>query len=188
MKQKELKEMSWKLDAGHSQVTFSVKHMGIMTVRGHFSDVQATIDFNEDDFTASSVEAVIQAASIGTSDEKRDGHLRSADFFDVEQFPTLTFKSTGIERAAHDRYRMKGELTIHGVTRPVSLEVVYSGQAKDPWGNLHAGFSAETVINRKDWGLGWNAALETGGVLVSEDVKIGLEIEAVKPAEVAAAA
>ena len=180
--------MNWNLDTGHSQVSFSAKHMGIMTVRGRFTDVQATINFNEDDFTASSVEATINAASVATNDEKRDGHLRSADFFDVEQYPSLVFKSSSIERAAHDHYRMTGDLTIHGVTRPVSLDVVYSGQAKDPWGNMHAGFSAETTINRKDWGLGWNVALETGGFLVSEDVKIGLEIEAVKPAEVAAAA
>jgi len=162
--------------------------MGIMTVRGHFSELQATIDFNEDDFTASSVEATINAASVGTNDEKRDAHLRSADFFDVEHYPTLTFKSTNIERAAHDRYRMTGDLTIHGVSRSVSMEVVYSGQAKDPYGNLHAGFSAETTINRKDWGLGFNVTLDTGGFMVSEDVKIGLEIEAVRPAQVAAAA
>ncbi|HVA22995.1 MAG TPA: YceI family protein [Chloroflexota bacterium] len=180
--------MSWNLDAAHSQVDFSAKHMGIMTVRGRFTDVQATIEFNEDDFTASSVAATINAASISTNDERRDGHLRSADFFDVEHYPTLTFKSTVIERAAHDRYRMTGDLTMHGVTRPVSLDVVYSGQAKDPYGNTHAGFSGETTINRKDWGLGFNVALETGGFMVSEDIKIALEIEALKTAETVAAA
>ncbi|MFI5266626.1 MAG: YceI family protein [Chloroflexota bacterium] len=180
--------MSWNLDAAHSQVNFSAKHMGIMTVRGQFTEVQGSIDFNEDDFTASSVEATVNAASLVTNDAKRDAHLRSADFLDVENYPSLVFKSTGIERAAHDRYRMAGDLKIHGVTRPVSLDVVYSGQAKDPWGNMRAGFSAETTISRKDWGLTYNAALETGGFMVSDEVKIALEIEAVKPAEVAAAA
>jgi polyisoprenoid-binding protein YceI len=180
--------MSWKLDGGHSQVTFSAKHMGIMTVRGHFADVQAQIDFNEDDFTASSVEATIQAASVATHDEKRDGHLRSGDFFDVEKYPTITFKSTNIAHAEHDRYGMTGDLTIRGVSRPVTLDVVYSGQARDPWGNMHAGFSGEATIRRGDWGLNWNAALETGGFLVSDEIKIGLEVEAVKPAAVAAAA
>jgi polyisoprenoid-binding protein YceI len=180
--------MSWNLDPGHAQVNFSAKHMGIMTVRGDFTDVQATLDFNEDDFTASSVEATIQAASLMTNDSKRDDHLRSADFLDVEHYPTITFKSTRIERAAHERYRMTGDLTIHGVTRPVTLEVVYSGQIKDPWGNTRAGFSAETTFKRSDWGLNWNAVLETGGLLVSDDIKIAIEVEAVKPAAVEAAA
>ena len=180
--------MSWKLDAGHSQVSFSAKHMGIMTVRGHFTELQGEIDFNEEDFTASAVEATINAASLVTNDAKRDGHLRSADFLDVEHYPTIVFKSTGIERAAHDRYRMTGDLTVRGVTRPVALDVVYSGQAKDPWGNMHAGFSGETTIRRNDWGVNFNAALETGGLLVSEDVKIALEVEAVKVVEAAAAA
>ena len=180
--------MNWNIDTSHSQVNFSAKHMGIMTVRGHFNEVQASIDFNEDDFTASSVEATIDAASLATNDAKRDEHLRSADFLDVANYPTITFKSTGIERAAHDRYAMTGDLTLHGVTRPVTLDVVYSGQIKDPWGNSRAGFSAEGAINRKDWGLGFNAVLETGGLVVSEEVKLALEVEAVKPAAVAAAA
>ena len=180
--------MSWNIDAGHSQVNFSAKHMGIMTVRGHFTDVQATLNFDEDDFTASSVEASIRAGSLVTNDAKRDDHLRSADFLDVERYPTITFKSTGIERADHDHYRMAGDLTIHGVTRPVTLDVVYSGQVKDPWGNARAGFSAEMTIKRSDWGLTWNAVLETGGLVVSDDIKIQLEVEAVKPVELAAAA
>jgi polyisoprenoid-binding protein YceI len=180
--------MSWTIDSSHSQVNFSARHMGIMTVRGHFNDIQATIDFNQDDFTASSVEASINAASLVTNDAKRDEHLRSADFLDVEKYPTITFKSAKIERAEHDRYRMTGDLTIHGVTRPVTLDVVYSGQIKDPWGNARAGFSAETTIRRSDWGISFNAVLETGGLVVSDEVKIALDVEAVKPAEVLAAA
>ena len=180
--------MSWNVDPNHTQVEFSAKHMGIMTVKGHITGVQATIDFNEDDFTASSVVATIDPTTLTTNDERRDAHLKSPDFLNVEQFPTIAFQSTRIERAAHDRYTMQGDLTMRGVTRAVSLDVVYSGQAKDPMGNMHAGFSASTTINRKDWGLNWNMALETGGLLVGEDVKLALEVEAVKPAEVAVSA
>ena len=183
--------MSWTTDPMHTQVEFSAKHMGIMTVKGQITGVQAMIDFNEDDFTASSVEATIDARTLSTHDKQRDGHLKSPDFLDVDRFPIITFKSTHIEHAAHDQYRMAGDLTIKNVTRPVSLDVVYSGQAKDPMGNMHAGFSAHTTINRKDWGLSWNVALETGGLLVGDQIKIALEIEALlfllKPAAVAVA-
>src|SRR4030088_581789 len=179
--------MSWAVDPNHTQVAFSANHRGLMTVKGHITGVQATIDFNEDDFTASSVAATIDPTTLTTNDERRDAHLKSPDFLNVEQFPTMAFQSTRIERAAHDRYTMKGDLTMRGVTRAVSLDVVYSGQAKDPMGNMHAGFSAYTTINRKDWGLNWNMALETGGLLVGEDVKLALEGEAVKPAAVAVA-
>ena len=160
--------MSWTVDPMHTQVEFSARHMGIMTVRGAFTGLTAATDFNEDDFTASSVEASIDTRTLSMRDERRDAHLKSADFLDIEQFPTIAFTSTRIERAAHDQYRMTGDLTIRDVTRPVSLEVVYSGQAKDPMGNMHAGFSAYTTINRKDWGLTWNVALETGGLLVGD--------------------
>ncbi len=179
--------MSWTVDPNHTQVEFSAKHMGIMTVKGHITGVQAAIDFDEDDFTASSVAATIDPTTLTTNDERRDAHLKSPDFLNVEEFPTIAFTSNRIERAAHDRYTMSGDLTIRGVTRPVNLDVVYSGQAKDPMGNMHAGFSAYTTINRKEWGLNWNMALETGGLLVGEDVKLALEVEAVKAAEVAAA-
>ena len=180
--------MSWNIDPNHTQVNFSAKHLGIMTVRGHFTNVQASIDFNEDDFTASTVEASIDAASLVTGDEKRDAHLKSADFLEVDKFPTIHFKSTKIEPAAHDRYKLTGDLTIRDVTRPVTLDVVYSGQTKAPWGTVHAGFSAEGLINRKDWGLTWNVALETGGFVVSDEIKLALEVEAVKAAEEPAAA
>ena len=126
--------------------------------------------------------------SLITNDARRDAHLKSPDFLDVERFPTITFKSTRIERATHDQYKMTGDLTIRNVTRPVTLDVVYSGQAKDPMGGVHAGFSATTAINRKDWGLTWNVALETGGLLVSEEVKLALEVEVIKTAKAAAVA
>jgi len=180
--------MNWTIDPMHTQVEFSAKHMGIMTVKGHITGVQAAIDFNEDDFTASSVDATIDTRTLTTNDERRDGHLKSPDFLDVDQFPTIAFKSTRIEHAAHDKYKMTGDLTIRGVTRPVTLDVVYSGQGKDPMGNVHAGFSANATINRKDWGLTWNVALETGGLLVGEEVKLALEVEAIKAAEVATVA
>jgi polyisoprenoid-binding protein YceI len=177
--------MSWTVDPMHTQVEFSARHMGLMTVKGHFTGVRVAIDLNDDDFTASSVQATIDARTLITNDQRRDAHLKSPDFLNIEQFPTITFKSSRIERAAHDQYKMTGDLTIRNVTRPVTLDVVYSGQAKDPMGSLHAGFSAYTTINRKDWGLTWNVALETGGLLVSEEVKLALEVEVVKAAEVA---
>lgn len=180
--------MSWNIDTMHSQVNFSAKHMGIMTVRGHFTDLKAELSFNEDDFTASTVEATISAASLVTNDAKRDEHLRTSDFLEVDKYPEIIFKSTKVERGEHDRYRMAGDLTIRGVTRPVTLDVVYSGQAKDPWGNTRAGFNAQGVIKRSEWGISFNAILETGGVMVSDEVKIEIEVEAVKPAAVEAAA
>jgi len=180
--------MSWAVDPMHTQVEFSAKHMGLMTVRGHFTSVRVAIDLDEDDFTASSVEATIDASSLITNDARRDAHLRSPDFLDTERFPTITFRSTRIERAAHDEYKMTGDLTIRNLTRPVTLKVVYSGQAKDPMGGVHAGFSGHTTINRKDWGLTWNVALETGGFLVGEDIKLALEVEVIKAAEVAGVA
>ena len=180
--------MSWTVDPMHTQVEFSAKHMGLMTVRGHFTGVRVSIDLKEDDFTASSVEATIDAHSLITNDARRDAHLKSPDFLNVEQFPTIAFRSTRIERAAHDHYKMTGDLTIRNVARPVTLDVVYSGQAKDPMGSMHAGFSANAAINRKDWGLTWNVALETGGLLVSEEVKLALEVEVIKAAEVATVA
>jgi polyisoprenoid-binding protein YceI len=180
--------MSWTVDPNHTQVEFSAKHMGIMTVKGHITGVQATIDFDEDDFTASSVAASIDPTTLTTNDERRDAHLKSPDFLNVEQVPSIAFTSTRIERAAHDHYKMTGDLTIRNVARPVTLDVVYSGEAKDPMGTVHAGFSANTAINRKDWGLTWNVALETGGLLVSEEVKLALEVEVVKSTEVASVA
>jgi len=180
--------MSWTVDPMHTQVEFSAKHMGLMTVRGHFTDVRVAIDLHEDDFTGSSVEATIDTGSLITNDARRDAHLKSPDFLDVERFPTISFRSTRIERASHDQYTMTGDLTIRDVTRPVTLNVVYSGQAKDPTGGVHAGFSAHGSINRKDWGLTWNVALEAGGLLVGEEVKLALEVEVINAVEAAAVA
>ena len=169
---------TWTVDASHSNIGFSVRHLMVAKVRGRFADFAGTITV-ADDRLASKVEATVQAASIDTRDEGRDGHLRSADFFDVAQFPTWTLVSTGIE-ADGDDFVLHTQLTIKGVTKPVDFELEFDGVVTDPWGNTKAGFSAEAEVNRKDWGLEWNVALETGGVLVGEKVKIQLEIEALK--------
>ncbi len=179
--------MTWNLDTSHSEVTFAVRHMMISTVRGKFNKFSGTIDFNEADPAKSAVNVSIDAASIDTRDEKRDGHLKSGDFFDVEKFPALTFKSTRVEKVSDNSGRVYGDLTIRDVTRPVVLEVEYAGQARSPWGTTSAGFSATTKINRKDFGLSWNVALETGGVLVGEDISIAIEAELVKQPDAQAA-
>ncbi len=177
--------MSWEIDASHSQATFSVKHMMVSTVRGHFNVLSGHLHIDEQNPQNSWVEAQVDAASIDTRDERRDGHLRSADFFDVQTYPTITFKSTRVEHISGNEYNVTGDLAMHGVTRPVTLKAEYFGQGKNPWGLTVAGLSAKTKINRKDWGLNWNQTLETGGWLVSEDVTIEIDLETVqKPAEV----
>ena len=153
--------------------------MMVTTVKGRFTDVKGAILDIGDDPRASSVEVTIDPASVTTADPQRDAHLRSADFFDVEQFPTITFKSRHIE-GARDEFTMIGDLTIRGITREVKLSVTFNGLGTTPWGKTVAGFSAETNINRKDWGLNWNAALESGGWLVADQIKLSLEVEAVK--------
>ena len=178
----------WFFEPGHTAAEFRVRHMMVTWVRGHFKDIHGTLDFDLENPTAATVEATIDARGLWTGEAARDTHLKSADFLDVEKFPTIVFRSTRIEHAAHDQYKITGNLTIRDVTRPVTFDVVYSGQGKDPMGNVHAGFSAHTTINRKDWGLTWNVALETGGLLVGEEVKLALEIEAVKAAKVATVA
>ncbi len=169
------------LDKAHSEATFQVRHL-LTRVRGRFSDFEGTIDYDEQQPEQSSVTVTLQAASIDTNERDRDTHLRSADFFDVEKFPTLTFASRAIARKGTERFDVTGDLTIHGVTRPVTLEVTVLGKAKDPWGNERLAFEAETTINRKDYGLNWNAALETGGFLVGDEVKISLSVQAVRKA------
>jgi len=169
---------TWTIDAAHTQVGFSVRHAGISKVRGHFSDVEGTLTVGES-VEESALKVEVKTASIDTRNEGRDGHLRSGDFFESEEFPTMTFSSLTASGAGED-WVMRGELTIKGVTREVELEVEYNGVATDPFGAHRAGFSAETTINRKDWGLSWNAALETGGVLVSDKIKLELEAEFVK--------
>jgi polyisoprenoid-binding protein YceI len=170
---------AYAIDKSHSTVEFVGRHLMITKVRGRFADFDGSIviaDVPEE----SSTEVVIQAASIDTSDEKRDGHLRSADFFDVEQFPSLTFRSTCVEQAKRGSWKLNGELTVRGVTKPVSLDLDFEGATIDPWGGQRIAFTAVTDVDREDWGLTWNQALETGGVLVGKKVRIELNVQAVR--------
>jgi polyisoprenoid-binding protein YceI len=173
---------TYSIDKAHSEVTFQVRHL-LTRVRGRFSDFNGTIEYDEENPEHTLVNVTVQAASIDTNERDRDAHLRSADFFDVENIPALTFRSTRIQRNEGDRFAVKGDLTIHGVTGSVSFDVAFLGKANDPWGNERIAFEAETTVNRKDFGLTWNAALETGGFLVGDDVKISLSVQAV-PARV----
>jgi len=168
----------WTIDPSHSAVEFSVKHMMFATAKGRFSDIQGTITLDNERVANSSVDVEIGAASVDTRDAKRDEHLKAADFFDVESYPTLTFRSTKVEPAGESDLRVTGDLTIHGVTKEVVLDTELNGQGTNPWGQGVISYTAHTKINRKDFGLNWNAALESGGVLVSEEVKIAIEIEA----------
>ncbi len=170
---------TWSLDQSHTQVGFAVKHLMISTVKGRFRDVAATVRLDPASATPD-ISATIQVASITTGDEKRDDHLRSADFFMAEQHPVMEFRGTRIDGNIDTRFKLHGELTIRGTTRPVTLDVTTEGQATDPWGNQRIGFTATTKISRKDFGLEWNVALETGGVLVGDDVRITIETEVVK--------
>ncbi len=167
----------WTIDNAHSAVEFAVKHMMFATAKGRFGTVSGTISLDNENVANSSVDVTIDATSIDTRDEKRDGHLKSADFFDVENHPVITFKSTQVEPKGDD-LKVTGDLTIRGVTQPVVLDAEFNGQGTNPWGAQVISYSATTKINRKEFGLTWNASLETGGVLVGEDVKISIEIEA----------
>lgn len=169
---------TWSVDPSHSNVAFVARHLMVTKVRGRFTSVSGTVNVAENPLE-SSVEASVEMASISTGDDGRDVHMKSADFFDVENFPTMTFRSTGLE-ADSDDFILRGDLTIKGVTKPVEFELEFDGTGTDPWGNQKAGFSASTEVNRKDWGLEWNVALEAGGVLVSEKVKIQLDIQLAK--------
>jgi polyisoprenoid-binding protein YceI len=172
---------TWTIDPAHSHVGFSVRHMMISTVKGRFGDVAGTITL-ADDISQSTVEAAIAVDSIDTREPQRDAHLRSADFFDAAQFPTITFKSRRVVPTGTGTFAVTGDLTIKGVTREVVLEVIEEGRGKDPWGGERAGFTAHTAINRRDFGLTYNQVLETGGVLVGEEIKISLDIELIKQA------
>jgi polyisoprenoid-binding protein YceI len=178
----EAKTETWTLDASHSNVAFSVKHMMIANVRGHFTEASATVEIDGTDYETARIAAEIDAASITTRNDQRDGHLRSADFFDVENFPKLTFKSTQVKATSEDRLEVTGDLTIRGTTQPVTLAVTIEGQGKDPWGGDRTAFTAETKIKRSEYGLTWNQALESGGVLVSDDIRITIEGELVRAA------
>ncbi|GAC1324952.1 MAG: YceI family protein [Chloroflexota bacterium] len=169
----------WTIDTAHSVVEFSVRHMMISNVKGRFNKVQGTIKDVAADPTLSSVAVEVDPASVNTGDEKRDGHLKSADFFDVENFPLITFKSTRIE-GRRENFTVTGDLTIKDQTRPITLQATFNGEGKSPFGHTAASFTATTSLNRKEWGLNWNVALETGGVLVSDNIKLEMEIQAVK--------
>ena len=173
---------TWKIDPTHSEIGFAVKHMMISTVKGRFTDVTGSVQTADDDPAAGLADISIAVASIDTRDPQRDAHLRSADFFDVEKYRAITFRSTRIEGITGDRFRLVGDLTIHGVTREVALDVTSEGRGKDPWGGERAGYSATTRIKRSDYGLLWNQALETGGLLVGDEVKITIDLELIKSA------
>jgi polyisoprenoid-binding protein YceI len=175
---------TYTFDKVHTEASFQVRHM-LTKVRGRFADFAGTIKLDAAKPEASSVEFTIKAASVNTGEEKRDTHLKSPDFFDVEKFPELTFKSSAIKATAKDKYEVTGTLTIHGVAKQVTLPVTFLGFVKTPWGDERAGFETGITLNRKDYGLVWNKTLETGGVLVGEEVEVAVNIEAVKQKETA---
>lgn len=172
----------WSLDPTHSELQFKAKHLMITNVTGAFSKIAAQAETEEDDFSNAKVSFSAETASINTNNEQRDGHLKSADFFESEKFPNIKFESTKMEKNGDDKFTMHGNLTIKDVTKPVKLNVEFAGIQKDPYGNTKAGFSVNGKINRTEYGLTWNAALEAGGVLVSEDIKIQGEVQMVKQA------
>lgn len=169
---------TWKIDAGHTTAGFSVKHMMFTTVRGKFSEVEGTITFDPANPSAASVDASVKVASVFTGVADRDNHLKSPDFFDAANHPDITFKSTSVKAASAEKATVVGNLTIRGVTKEVTLEVEFLGSGKNPWGATVAGFNATTTINREDFGLTWNQALEAGGILVGRDVKLELDVQA----------
>jgi len=172
---------TWNIDPDHSNVGFKVRHLMVSNVKGSFEKFIGSVDINDKDITKSRVEVTIDTNSINSNVQKRDEHLRSPDFFDVAKFPTMTFVSKKVAKAGKDRLKVTGDLTLHGVTKEVVLDVeALSKESKDPWGNIRRGTTATTKINRKDFGLVWNKALETGGVAVGEEVLITLEIEMIK--------
>ena len=173
---------TWAIDPAHTHVEFAVRHLMITTVKGRFTDVSGAVRMHDDDITKSDVDIRIAAASIDTREPQRDAHLKSPDFFDVDTYPEITFRSRRVSDVDGNEFKLTGDLTIHGVTREVTLNVTSEGRAKDPWGGEREGFSATTWIKRGDFGLKWNQALETGGVVVGDDVKIALEIELLKQA------
>jgi len=170
---------SFAIDASHSAAAFSVRHLVVAKTRGRFAELEGTVTIDNDPLK-SSVEVTIQAESINTGDSTRDNHLRSADFLDVEKYPTLHYKSTSVRHVKGENFVVEGDLTIVGVTKPVALELEYQGVVTDPWGGTRAVFNASTKINREDFGLVYNQTLETGGVLIGKDISIELEVEAVK--------
>lgn len=170
----------WSVDPSHSEIGFKVKHMMFTNVSGSFQKFDASIETEDDNFENAKIEFSGDVDSITTGNADRDTHLLSPDFFDASSFPKLTFSATSFKKQNEGEYELKGDLTLHGVTKPVKLDVEFGGLAKDPWGNVKAGMSLSGKINRKDWGLNWNSALEAGGVLVGEEVKLNIELQFVK--------
>jgi len=170
----------WSIDPTHSEIGFKVKHMMFTNVSGSFQKFDASIETEEDNFENAKIEFTGDVDSITTGNADRDKHLLSPDFFDAEKHPKLTFSASSFKKLNEGEYELKGDLTLNGVTKPVKLDVEFGGLAKDPWGNLKAGMSITGKINRKDWGLNWNSALEAGGVLVGEEVKLNIELQFVK--------
>jgi polyisoprenoid-binding protein YceI len=173
----------YEFDVAHTRIGFVARHAMVTSVRGAFTDFEGTVHLDAADPARSSAKLTLKVASIDTGNEQRDGHLKSADFFDAETYPEITFAGTAVERVDDDEFRLTGDLTVKGVTKPVTVELTFNGSAKDPFGNLRAGFEGKTTVNRKDWGLTWNAALETGGFLVSDKIKLEFDVSAVKLAQ-----
>jgi polyisoprenoid-binding protein YceI len=167
----------WKIDTTHSNIGFKIKHMMFTNVKGNFNSYSASVEMPESNFEKAKLTFEADASSINTNNADRDNHLKSADFFDAEQFPTVKFESTNISKKSDNGYAVTGNLTMHGVTQPVTLNAEYSGLMKDPWGNTKLALSLEGKVNRKEWGLNWNSALESGGVLVSENVNFDIETQ-----------
>ena len=178
---------TWQIDSAHSGIHFSVRHLVIAKVRGQFSRWTGVLTVPDGDFAKATVDVTIDATSIETGVADRDAHLKSADFFDVTSFPELTFRGRRVEAKESDRFALVGDLTIRGISREVTLDVESAGQTKDPWGNVRAGFAGKTAIERKEFGLTWNQALEAGGVMVGDRVEIEIEVEAVRQEAVVAA-
>ena len=177
--------MAWVIDSAHSEINFSTRHMMISTVRGRFEKFSGSVNFDEITPANSTVDVQIEAASVNTKEAQRDGHLKSPDFFDAAKYPYLTFKSKRVKVMDSQRAKLTGDLTIRDITKEVVLDVEYAGQAKNPWGKTSAGFSAQTKINREDWGLTWNQTLETGGMLVGKEINISIDVEMIKQPEAA---
>jgi polyisoprenoid-binding protein YceI len=171
---------SYTIDPTHSRIGFVARHAMVTKVRGSFNEFEGSGYFDAENPANSKAELTIQAASIDTRNADRDGHLKSNDFFDMETYPEIRFASTAVEKVGADEYRVTGDLTIKGVTKPVTVDFAYTGTAVDPYGNTRVGFEGKTTVNRKDWGVSWNAALEAGGVLVSEKVTLEFEVSAIR--------
>jgi polyisoprenoid-binding protein YceI len=178
--EKALVKTKWGIDPAHSEIGFKVKHLVVANVRGTFKEFEASIYTTDEDFMSAEIDFWINPLSISTGDEKRDAHLRSADFFDAENFKEINFAGNTYEKVDSSSYKLYGDLTMKGIKKQIKLDVEFNGVIKDPWGNHKAVFNITGKINRKDWGLNWNAALETGGVLVSEEVWISCEVQLVK--------